>query len=204
MAARDICTRANVTALVPGYVSDVATDSVIDTLITAESRAAHKRAGREFKAIASNNTRRFDLGPWQQRNRRVRIGDLASATTVKIIDADQTTAVETVASANYVLWPRVREEWQPITAIDFPAGSPSPASLWSGRVLEVAGTWGFPSLPEDLVTAVAKMVLVRYLADAAASGTALSDALNEQGFNAAQAFASAREVIDSYRAPAVA
>jgi hypothetical protein len=43
------------------------------------------------------------------------------------------------------------------------------------------------------------MVLVRYLSDAAAAGSALADALNEQEFNAGVAFASAQDVLRNYQ-----
>ena len=100
---------------------------------------------------------------------------------------------------------RTREEWEPITQLWFPPGSATPASsLGDGYVLEVEGVWGFPSIPSDVVMATAKMVLLRYLADAASAGTALSEAANEQGFDAASAFASAQDVFRSYKTPSFA
>jgi hypothetical protein len=112
--------------------------------------------------------------------------------------------LETVSSGDWVAQPRTREAWQPITALWFPPASAAAAGVAPGYVVEVTGTWGFPSVPDDIRLSVARMTLVRYLADAAPSGSALADALNEQGFDVAMAFASAQAVKRSYRAPQVA
>jgi hypothetical protein len=196
--AREICQLADVTQLVPGYSTDAQTDALLNALITAESRTAHDLAGREFVVIAGATTRRYDLTGWNVITRRVRVGDMTTVTTVKLIAADQATELETVAAADRVSLPRVREEWQPIRQLWFPPASATPAQIACGRLLEITGTWGFPAIPADLEMAVAKMVLVRYINDAANAGTALADAVNEIGFDAASAFASARDVIRSY------
>lgn len=203
-SGRDLCALADVTQLVPGYTTDTDTDALLAALITAESRVAHQRAGREFVTVASLTTRQYDLANWNTTSRRVRVGDMTTVTTVTVED-QQGTTVETIAAANRVSLPRVREEWEPITDLWFPAGAAAPPSyVGSGYVLEVVGVWGFPAIPADLVVATAKMVLVRYLSDAASAGTALSDALNDQGFDAGRAFASARDVIRSYSRPPLA
>jgi hypothetical protein len=194
--ARELCTLADVTALVPGYVTDTDTDALLNVLITSESRTAHEVAGREFVALTGNTTRTFDLDERIVRKRILPVGDLRTLTSVTVKDYGGTT-IQSNPSA--VLLPRVRQEWEPITELFVP---PSPATTpieWSeSYVLEITGTWGFPSIPVDVVQAVAKMVLVRYLADAAGAGTALADALNEQDFNAAVAFASSQDVLRSY------
>lgn len=202
--ARELAQLADVTQLVPGYTSDVQTDALLNALITSESRSAHQKAGREFVTIDGATTRIYDLTSRHHRVRRVRVGDMTTVTTVTIEDL-QGTLLETVAAANRVSLPRVREEWEPITRLWFPDSSASPAThLRAGYVLKIVGVWGFPSIPADLELAVAKMVLVRYIADAANAGTALADALNEQGFDAGRAFASAQDVIRSYSAPPLA
>lgn len=203
---RDLCALADVTALVPGYDTDAETDDLLEMLITAESRDALRKLGREVVAITpAVNTRRYDLTSWHERNRRVRIDDCTSITEAVIVDRDQTTELETVATTDRVSLPRVREEWEPITHLAFPEGTPTPATIRAGLVLEVTGTFGWPAVPEDLTMAVAKLVLVRYLESAAADGTALADAAADAGFNTGVAFVSAREVIRDYsRRPAVA
>lgn len=183
--ARELCVLADVTSYAPGYVTDATTDALLNRLITAESRTWHEDTGREFSAIApAVNTRRFDLGSYREESRKVRIGDASTVSTVKIIAADQTTEVATVSSANYVLLERVREEWQPITALWFPPSSPSPATFVWDNVLEVTGTWGFPAIPADVKEGVAAMVIFRYMNDVTTAGTRFAEALAELNLGA--------------------
>lgn len=201
---RALCELEDVTYYAPGYRSDPRTDAVLEQLILAESQAIMRESGREMKAISpSLGTRRFDIADWNVRTRTVKIGDCASATmTVKIIDSNQTTELETVSSANYVLLPRVRQEWEPIRGLYFPPGSAAAATLATGYVLEVAGTWGFPSIPADLREACARIVLFRYVTNAATSGTAFAEALAE--VNIGSLFAAGRAVVESYALARVA
>lgn len=198
MAVRDLCTSGDVTSYAPGYTSDATTDALIVRLVTSESRSFHQQTGREVKAIdPAVATRRFDVAPWNARHRMVQIGDITTVTTVKIIDPDQTTELETVATANRVSLPRVREEWEPITGLYFPYSSASPVTLSAGYVVEVNGTWGFPSVPADVKEAVAGMVLWRYVSDVSAAGTRFAEALAE--INVSAIFANAQSVIEGYR-----
>lgn len=198
-SGRDLCTLADVTALAPGYTSDTDTDDLLQALITAESVEAHDKCQREFVAMTGNTTRRFDIGEVEEHARRVMVGDMTTITTVVIEDYQQST-VQTITSPAYVeLSPRLkrtREEWEPCSYLWFPPLAA--VFIEEGYVVKVTGTWGFPQIPADLKTAVAKMVLVRYLADAANQGTALSDALNDQGFSVGQAFAAAQSVLRRY------
>jgi hypothetical protein len=196
--SREICTLADVKKLVPGYGDD--SDDVLNALIPAESVTAHRDTGREFVTIAGLTTRLFDITDRHVAKRVVPVGDMTTVTTVTLKDLNGTSLGTTTsfvrlgADGN-----RNRQEWEPVTHLWFPEGMDSPAALAKDTVLEVVGVWGFPDLPEDLVMAVAKMVLVRYLSDAASAGSSLADALNEQGFNAGTAFASAQDTFDSYR-----
>lgn len=203
-ASRVLCTRPDVMRLVPGYSDDPNTDTVIDDLIQGESQVWLTETGRELVPIAAaSSARLFDITPQAAMTRTVRIGD-ANAITVVAIEDQAGNALETVAAGDYVAMPRVRQPWEPVTALWFPPASSSPASPLAGYVLEVTSTWGFPSVPEDVRLAVARMVLVRYVADVAASGSGLADALNQQGFDVAMAFASAQAVKRSYSLPLVA
>lgn len=201
LATRAICEIDDVARLVAGYRPTDETQDVLVFLINAESRDAHRVSGREFVALSDNTTRVFDITPGVVRAREIRIGDCATVTTVKILDANQTTELETVASTDRVLLPRLRDTWEPITSIAFPPSTAVPATLACGGLVQVTGTWGFPAVPDDLRAAVAKMVLVRYLADITNGGTSLAEALNEQGFNPGAAYASARDTIRGYSRP---
>ena len=203
MAARDLCTRADVTSYAPGYTSDATTDALLDRLITAESDTIHRRTAREFKAISpAVDPRKFDIDDANCRARTIRIGDVSAVTVVKLIDTDQTTTTQTVTTPNYVLLPRVREEWEPYTSIYFPPGSTAASTLTAGAVLEVTGTWGFPAVPDNIREACASFVLFRYVADVAAAGTRFAEALAE--INVGALFAGAMAVVESYQEPLVA
>ena len=53
MAARDLCTLADVVRYAPGYTAgdDADTDATLTTLITAVSREVHRAAGRIEKSL---------------------------------------------------------------------------------------------------------------------------------------------------------
>jgi len=202
--SRALCSRADVIRLIPGYRDDPATDGILDDLIQAESQTWLRDTGREFVAIdPASSTRLFDVGLAEERTGIVWIGDANAITTVAFQDATGAT-LETVTAANYVTAGRTRQPWEPVRGLRFPSGSSSPATVAAGRVLAVTGTWGFPAVPNDVRMGVARMALVRYIADATPTGSALSDALNEQGFDVAMAFASAQAVKRSYGIPLVA
>jgi hypothetical protein len=204
---RGLCELADVYSYAPGYRRrpDADTDALLERLILAETRAIQRDTGREFVAIyPAQATRRFDLGTAEVSSRVVRIGDLAQAptgsSTVKLIDADQVTVAQTVAAADYVPLPRVRGSWEPITGLFFPPSTPAAAELVGGRVLEIAlaGTdvWGYPSVPDDIREACAKLVVSRYALDVANAGTLLAESLAE--VNVGALFASGRSTIESY------
>jgi hypothetical protein len=196
---KGLCELSDVISYAPRYRSERTTDALLERMILAESRMIQRETGREFLALSpAVNPRRFDLTLWHVRHRKVYIGDAAAVTTVKVIDYDQSTVVETIASTNYVLMPRVRDTtWEPITALHFPPQSPDPADLYVGRVLEVDGTWGFPAVPDDIREACAKLVVARYAFDVASAGTQLAEALD--AVNVGALFASGRAVVESYR-----
>lgn len=203
---RGLCEVADVVSYAPGYRSrpDPNTDALLERLIMAETRSIQRETGREFIAFfPAVGTRRFDIGPNEVRMRTVQVGDLTTTpSTVKIISSDQTTEVATIASTDYVLMPRVRDAWAPITHVFFPTGTPAAASLVAGYVLEVAGTWGYPTVPEDIREACAKLVISRYALDAANAGTLLAESLAE--VNVGALFASGRSIVESYRLGLVA
>lgn len=204
---RTLCDLADVVRFVPGFdPTDAATQRILLELILSESADAMDLAGREVVAIApALSPRDFDVTRWVVRNRRVKVGDMTTVSSVTLLDTDRTTTVATIATTDRTSLPLVRQEWEPIREVRLELRGPSPAALAVGQVVRVAGTWGFPAIPPNLRMAVAKMVLVRYLEDAAEDGTPLAEALAEVGFNAGRAFVSARETIRRFgRKPMVA
>lgn len=205
---RALCDLDDVKRLVPGYQFD---DELVDALIeliNGLSDDIHAQADREvvsLDATADPSARLFDLTQTHVRRRKVRIGDCASVTLVRVVDADGTLQ-EALTSGNYVLLPRVRGAADPIRQIWFPTtGVSSPVtSVQCGRALEVTGNWGFPEIPARLRRAVAKLVIVRYVSDVTDGGpdTEFSNALGD--INIAGLYRSATETIQRLSNPGFA
>lgn len=202
---RALCELEDVISYAPGYVSEPGTDSVLEELVRAKSREWHQQAAREFKAITpAVDPRRFDVTQYVTDSRYIRIGDCATVSTVKLYDFDQATLVQTVTSADYILQPRIREEWEPIRGIGFPMVTPNPVFPLPGQVFEISGTWGFVSIPSDIRAAVAGMVVYDYLTKVAESGTAFAEAVAYGAVNVGALYARGQSVLESYATPAVA
>jgi hypothetical protein len=215
---RDLCTLADVLRYVPGYESDPETDLTLQELITSVSVDAYEEIGREFVSRDEPGTTRvFPIEHYDVEERELSIGDATSIATVEIRDA-RGNVLQTVPDASYVLLPRSRDAWQPITELEFPIDVDDPAQLaltrltagiyydpgtWltgrraPERLLHVTADWGFPQIPRNVRESVAKLVIVRYVTDVTAGGTAFTDALDN--INIAGLFRSANESLLAYR-----
>lgn len=198
MAVRDLCQLTDVLRYLPGYVSNETTDALFEALITSESEAIQDETGRLIIPWETQpETRSYELDRVDARTRRRRIDDLASAgdtdITVELVNADGT-SVETLDRAEYrPLYGgrrNPRAPWEPVTALEFPAALGGPAFA-EGQALLVTGNFGFPQVPEFIVEACAKRVVLRYASDVAAAGTQAAAAIAE--INLAGLFASARD-----------
>lgn len=206
---RALCSLEDIKAIVPGFDFDEQLTDALVELANGISDDAHDETGREFVRVDDTEdpaARLFDLSGWNVRERRVRIGDCASVTTVKVVELDGT-VLETVDAANRVLLPRLRADADPIRQVWLPAqGVASPAStLACGRALEVTAVWGFPEIPTRLRKAIAKLVLVRYASGdvtTAELDTDFSQALDN--LNLPMLFRSATATIGRFALPAVA
>jgi hypothetical protein len=205
---RDLCTLRDVFRLVPGFDPDeVDADGnengeIVETianLISSESQSIYKETGREFVAITGADPRIFDVSASVCRRRSMPIGDAAAITQVELFDFDGVTSLGVVDPNLYILEPRLREDWRPITRIRFPYRPGTILRLAPGRTLEITGSWGFPLIPADLRQACAKRVLLRYVADSANAGTRLADALDDT-FSIGALLRSSKEVVKSYSA----
>lgn len=207
---RDLCSLTDVTALTPGYNAgdDTQTDATLQTLITEQSRDAMERCRREFVAIESVQpaTRLFDVTSAQMRTRKLPIGDATSITTVSLLDGLAAVVQTLTVTSEYVLLPRVREDWQPYGTIQFVNATPLGWPVWNwgppGSV-QVTGTWGFPQVPATVKDAVARLVLLRYLNDVTAAGTELANDLNRAELNFGAWWRQALDALDRFSIPTI-
>ncbi len=202
--ARPLCALADVLRYVPGYESEQATDETLEGFIAAESRTIHQRHAREFVSIVGAGTRLFEIRPREVRSRRIRIGDCATVTTVRVLEENGTTLVTTVAATARESLPRTREEWEPIRIIRLFSSTYGGPTISAGQLLEVVGTWGFPQIPADVREACAKLVIVRYMSDVALEGTSFAEAVNESEISIGGLLRSSREALAGYSGPSFA
>jgi len=198
MALRDLCSRADVKTYIGGEV-DATTeyDPLIDRLVSSSSDYIHRRVNREFKAFGTNpQMRAFDVDGFTVRERELAVGDLATMSAIAVAIKDsEGTLVENADTSKLVALPRIREEWQPIDSLRFPAGK-----LAVGYVVEVTGTFGFPLVPEDV-----RQYAIAYTADQFARDVSrYSDIFSaEQVTNLRIHAAQLRKAVDVYRVPVV-
>lgn len=127
---------------------DTSDDGKIIQGINAASERIMAVAGREFKASTTASQRTFSLYGWT----KVDVGDLqtvsSASTSATITDFETGATVRTLASTDYDALPYNRKSWQPVTTLKF--RSQTASALGSGRLLNITGYWGFPSVPEDI------------------------------------------------------
>lgn len=213
---KDLCTLEEVTAIVPGYVSDTATDAVLQRFITSESALIPAEAGREVigpmtdpdppsnPSLPDVVARTFPIDErCYLHGRRIDIGDLREIdetdTVVEVLNTAGT-SILTIDHADIIpvygsppTREYARDTWEPITALKFRPG----VTLGYRTTLKVTGTWGFPAVPPYVREACAKRVILRYVSDVASVGTSLADSIDN--LNLAAMFASARDAIDQLR-----
>jgi hypothetical protein len=121
--------------------------------------------GREFKPnVAGSATRYFDIDNWSTNfwTRTIRISDYSAVSAVTITD-EAGTLLFTLSASDYILLPRTKKPWQPYKYLRIAKLSSARTQLIDGNVLTITGTWGFPSVPEDIHHAC--MDAVAYMRD---------------------------------------
>lgn len=149
-AAWDLCTLANVREALELPTADTTRDALIQTLISDLSRAIIREYDREFSPAATA-TRRFpvpagslmlDLAPY----------DLRTVTTLTI--NPEVTGTVLTSPSDYMLMP-VTTQQGTYQAIRFAARLTSlhtsqTAQDYGYTLVDIAGAWGFASVPEDV------------------------------------------------------
>ncbi len=157
----DLCTRAQVKRDPTLASIGTTLDDLIDEIITQASRDFMAETDREIvfnKAGTNPQARQIDIGG-AYRDREIPVGDLASApTAVSILNEDGSTAATLTVATDVEVLPRVRQSWEPITALRLRL---SAGGLGRSQRLSVTGTWGWPAVPEDVQLAVRDTVVFR-------------------------------------------
>lgn len=151
MAAQDLCTLSDVRAFLELPQADTGRDTLITNTITPISDAIARYCQREFVATASA-TRRFrldvgslklDLAPY----------DLRTASSVTL-HPETASPLTLTAISNYQLHP-ITAPYSVYTAVRFAGNQPNLFQSDSARYfgyaqVDIAGAWGFASVPADV------------------------------------------------------
>jgi hypothetical protein len=169
LSARALVSLAEAKDWLQGRQIDTGEDLDLARVINDMSDRMHDEADREFKVYGTNpQIRLFDVlpegpvNPWYvdgeyqgalgPRGRIVKVGDLTSFTSVRILDTDWITLVENVTPLTKVTaHPINRKPWEPIRALELRYDV---SSVSAGQRLEVTGNWGFPTVPGNVRQAV--------------------------------------------------
>jgi hypothetical protein len=195
----DLCTLADVSQFLQKPVADTGQDAVISSLITAASRAIGTYCNRQFTSegtashvysVKFNGYRRgyVDLVPH----------DLQSATSVKL-DTDQA-APTTLTADEYRLLPKSQSGDGVFTYMLLQPYGLAGSLRWPEREVTITGTWGFPSVPEDVKQACVVTVTTWMRRDVSAFSTTYS--LDESRVERPEALPSAvRALLSQYMRP---
>lgn len=158
----DLCTLADVRALMQKSGTDVAQDALIASLITRVSTKIMRDTGREFVPggpdglPATAATRTFEF-PWESTLVNLAPYDLKTVTAVKV-DTDQGAGI-VLSTDEYRTWPQPARYGTYQALRVQPFSSQLGRVMWRNRQLAVTGDWGFPSIPPEVTQAAAETVV---------------------------------------------
>lgn len=197
----DLCTIADVKR--DPTLTSVGTthDDLIAETITQASLDFMLEAEREVVVTSGTNPQARTHGmAGYHRDREIPVGDLASAPTAVVIqDETGATVVTLTVGTDVEVLPRVRRAWEPITALRLRA---SAGFLAASYRLVVTGTYGWPSVPQDVRYAVRDTVVYR-LRNHRALTNQSPDQFEDPSGPERLFPASAMQVIRRYRAPVI-
>ena len=165
MAAADLCTVEEVRDFLQKPVADTNQDQILGSLITRASYAIMRFCEREFAPAGSVGvTRTFQIGygdEWLS----LAPYDLQ---TVTLVQVDTDTTAYTLSTDEYRLDPPGKPQ-SVYTSIRLRplSVSTSGRQLWPTRQVQITGTWGFPSVPDDVKHACVVTVATWFRRDAA-------------------------------------
>jgi hypothetical protein len=176
-------------------------DDLIAEVITQASLDFMLEAEREVVVTSGTNPQaRTHLMAGYHRDREIPVGDLSTTpTAVTIQDETGATVVTLTVGTDVELLPRVRRAWEPVTALRLRT---SAGVLAASYRLVVTGTYGWPSVPQDVRYAVRDTVVYR-LRNHRALTNQSPDQFEDPSGPQRLFPASAMQVIRRYRAPVI-
>lgn len=186
MAAYDLTTLAAVRETLELPASDTTRDALISTLIADVSLAIIREADREFAPATASATRRFalpsgslvlDLSPY----------DLRAATSV-VLNPESASSTTLTVTEDYQLLPLAPRDGTYLS-IRFAGNltnlhTSDTARDFGYTLVDVAGSWGFASVPDDVERAAIVAVtsaLRRDLTELALAGIEEPQAISPEG-----------------------
>ena len=145
MAVEDLCSLADVRAALEIPVADTSRDSLIGTLITQASHAIMDEVDREFAPATASATRRFQVEDYTV---SLAPYDLRSVTTATL-SPEGSSPITLSANTDYYLEP-VGAPQGVYTSIKISAYqilASDTAYRFGYALLDIAGAWGFASVP---------------------------------------------------------
>lgn len=199
MAANDLVTLREVREHLQMPEPETEQDPIIQSLITRVSRTITREYRREFaKPNPETATRRVKVPARCLRSSRDRTHyymadlapyDLRSATSVRL-HPETAAPVTLTAGTDYVLEPVVNPLEGVFTWVRLSAWlslTSTTSQRFGFAYLEIAGNWGFDSVPDDVKEAVILAVVMHVRGQVQAFGSALQPNSIGDGVNAAEA-----------------
>jgi hypothetical protein len=134
-------------------------------LINAASTEIYGFTSREFISFtnyanpSATETRDFDVSLYGIGKNTIGVGDMQQApTAVSIKDWNGNAVSSPTIATDVDLFPRIRQEWQPIEFLRFRNGHSigaylgAPNTIWpyGDYFVSVTSRWGFPTVPQDV------------------------------------------------------
>lgn len=200
----NLCTLLDVRLALELPTSDVTRDDLINSLITSFSRAIMREVDREFAPTTASATRRFRLG-----NGSLTLDlspyDLRSASSVTL-NPESANSTALTATTDYQLIPFQPQDGTYL-GIKFASNltnlhTSDTARDFGYTLVDVAGAWGFPAVPEDVRRAcivAVQSAMRRDLTELAIAGIDEPQAIAPEGPATHAIPAASRRLIAPYR-----
>jgi hypothetical protein len=166
---RDLCTLANVREALEVPTADTSRDALVGTLITAASVAIMQDTGREFAPSTSSATRRIQVDGYMV---SLEPYDLRTVSTMTL--HPESSSPITLGTADYQLVPAVSADgvYQAVAISRYQVLLSDTAFKFGYALLDIAGAWGFTSVPLDVTRACVETVKTWLRADVGEFGLA--------------------------------